>query len=49
VREQLLMDDLITHGSWMLSDSLCDWGDVAILFFELVVYLWIPQDTAVAN
>ena len=44
VHEQFLMDDLTTHGSWVLSGSLCGWGDVAIPLFELVTFLWIPQD-----
>src|SRR5215510_9343550 len=43
-RQQLLMDDLTAHDSWVLSGSLCGWGDVAIPLFELVVFLSIPQD-----
>ena len=38
------MADLTRHSSWVLSGSLCGWGDVAIPLFELVVYLWIPPD-----
>ena len=45
LRQQLLMDDLTAHGSWILSGSLCGWGDVAIPLFELVVFLWIPPET----
>ena len=44
VRQQLLMDDLTEHDGWVVSGSLCGWGDVAIPLFELVVFLWIPQD-----
>ena len=44
VRQQLLMDDLTSHDSWVLSGSLCGWGDVAIPLFELVVFLWIPSE-----
>src|SRR4029453_16093638 len=29
---------------WVLSGSLCGWGDVAIPLFELVVFLQIPHD-----
>ena len=29
-RAQLLMDDLTAHDAWVLSGSLCGWGDVAI-------------------
>ncbi len=41
-RQKRLMDDLTAHDAWVLSGSLCGWGDVAIPRFELVVYLWIP-------
>ena len=43
-RQQLLMDDLTAHDSWVVSGSLCGWGDVAIPLSELVVFLSIPQD-----
>jgi adenylate kinase family enzyme len=43
-RQQLLMDDLIAHDSWVLSGALCGWGDGAIPRFELVVFLAIPHD-----
>jgi adenylate kinase family enzyme len=39
LRQQLLMDDLTIHNAWVLSDSLCGGGDVAIPLFELVVFL----------
>jgi len=48
-RQQLLMDDLTTHDAWVVSGSLCGWGDVAIPLFELVVFLWIPQDRRMAR
>ena len=38
-RQQLLMDDLTAHDAWVVSGSLCGWGDVAIPLFELVVFL----------
>jgi adenylate kinase family enzyme len=44
LRQNLLMDDLTAHKSWVLSGSLCGWGDVAIPLFEWVVYLWIPTE-----
>ena len=43
-RQHFLMDTLTAHTSWVLSGSLCGWGDVAIPLFELVVFLWIPQN-----
>jgi adenylate kinase family enzyme len=42
LRQKLLMDDLTTHQSWVLSGSLCGWGDITIPLFELVIYLWVP-------
>ena len=47
--QQLLMDDLTAHDSWVVSGSLCGWGDVAIPLFALVVFLWIPQDIRMAR
>ena len=29
---------------WVLSGSLCGWGDVFIPYFDLVIFLWIPQE-----
>ena len=43
-RHQLLMDNITAHDAWVLSGSLCGWGDVAICLFELVVFLSIPHD-----
>ena len=43
-RRQLLMDDLTAHTSWVVSGSLCGWGDVASPLVELVVFLWILPD-----
>ena len=48
-RQQLLMDDVTAHDSWVVSGSLCGWGDVAIPLFELVVFLWIPHDVRMAR
>jgi len=43
-RQQLLMKDVTAHDAWVVSGSLCGWGDVAISLFELVVFLSIPHD-----
>jgi hypothetical protein len=48
-RAQLLMDNLTAQDAWVLSGSLCGWGDVAIPLFELVVFLWIPTDVRMAR
>ena len=42
-RQQLLAEDLGSAARWILSGSLCGWGDIFIPKFELVIYLWIPQ------
>ncbi len=39
-----LQKDLLAYPEWVLSGSLCDWGDPAIPLFTLVVFLWIPAD-----
>ncbi|QDR79335.1 hypothetical protein SPTER_06080 [Sporomusa termitida] len=43
-RQQFLAKDLDSADRWILSGSLCGWGDIFIPKFELVVYLWIPKD-----
>jgi adenylate kinase family enzyme len=43
-RVKLLGNDLYKHSSWVLSGSLCGWGDFAIPLFTLVIFLWIPHD-----
>ena len=48
-RQQLLMDDLTAQDAWVVSGSLCGWGDVAIPRFELVVFLAIPHDIRMAR
>lgn len=44
IRQGMLLRDLASHDSWVLSGSLCGWGDVAVPLFDLAVYLSIPQD-----
>ena len=34
---------------WVLSGSLCGWGDVAIPFFDLVVFLWVPPEIRITR
>lgn len=43
-RQELLRKDLLGNHRWVLSGSLCGWGDIFIPLFDLAVYLWIPQD-----
>lgn len=42
-RQALLRHDLAQCDSWVLSGSLCGWGDFAIPMFSLVVFLWLPS------
>jgi len=44
-RTKLLRDDLEQSESWVLSGSLCGWGDFAIPLFDLVVFLALPVET----
>ena len=39
----MLAAALPAAGGWVLSGSLCGWGDMFIPMFELVVFLWIPS------
>lgn len=41
-RQELLRQALVKTDSWVLSGSLCWWGDFAIPMFDLVVFLRIP-------
>ncbi len=43
-RQELLRQALAKKDSWVLSGSLCGWGDFAIPMFDLVVFLWVPSD-----
>jgi adenylate kinase family enzyme len=42
VRLELLRRALTESGSWVLSGSLCGWGDPLIPEFELVIFLVVP-------
>lgn len=35
---------LKNHKNWILTGSLCGWGDVFISDFDLVIFLYLPQD-----
>jgi adenylate kinase family enzyme len=48
-RQQLLMGDLTAHNAWVVSGSLCGWGDGAIPLFEFVVFLSIPSEVRMAR
>jgi adenylate kinase family enzyme len=43
-RRKLLTERLNNVETWVLSGSLCGWGDVFALQFDLVVWLWLPSE-----
>jgi len=48
-RQALLEADLVQHRQWVLSGSLCGWGDMCIPLFEVVVFLWVPSTVRLAR
>jgi adenylate kinase family enzyme len=48
-RQNLLMKDLTKYDKWVLSGSLCGWGDIYIPLFQVVIFLWVPQDIRIAR
>ena len=48
-RCRLLQEALSQHSSWVLSGSLCGWGDPLIPLFELGVFLWVPTEVRTAR
>ena len=43
-RLQLMTADLESNKKWILSGSLDGWGDPLLPLFELVVFVYVPQD-----
>ncbi len=48
-RQYLLNTTLANEDAWVLSGSLCGWGDLVIPFFDLVIFLWVPTDIRIAR
>ena len=48
-RQALLAEALARHPAWVLSGSLCGWGDIFIARFDLVIYVWLPPDVRLAR
>jgi adenylate kinase family enzyme len=48
-RQAMLGEALARTPGWVLSGSLCGWGDVFVPLFDLVVFLWIPPDVRLAR
>lgn len=41
---QLMQTDLTNCDKWVLSGSLSGWGDILIPKFDLVVFVYVPQE-----
>jgi adenylate kinase family enzyme len=48
-RQKLLMNDLTKYNKWILSGSLCGWGDIYMPLFQVVIFLWIPQKVRISR
>jgi adenylate kinase family enzyme len=48
-RQALLGAALARHEGWVLSGSLCGWGDLFIPLFDIVVFLWVPPAVRLAR
>ena len=46
-RLHMMNDDLTNHERWILSGSLAGWGNPLVPMFELVVFVYVPQDIRV--
>ncbi|MFD0679337.1 MULTISPECIES: ATP-binding protein [unclassified Paenibacillus] len=43
-RVRLLKEDLSYYKQWILSGSVCGWGDELKSAFDLVIFIYIPKD-----
>ena len=48
-RQAMLGADLERHPGWVLSGSLCGWGDLFIPRFDLVVFCAVPPEIRIAR
>jgi len=48
-RLALLREALLGSAPWVLSGSLCGWGDPLVLEFDLVVFLVVPTPVRLAR
>ena len=48
-RQTLLAAALDAHSRWVLSGSLCGWGDIFIPRFDVVVFLVVPTEVRLAR
>lgn len=43
-RKKMLTADLTKYDQSILSGALCGWGDSFKSYFDMVIFLWIPQN-----
>ncbi|MCK5116666.1 MAG: hypothetical protein KAR44_08705 [Candidatus Aegiribacteria sp.] len=43
-RQEMLRQAVEETDSWVLSGSLCGWGNFVVPMFDLAVFLWLPTD-----
>ena len=43
----LMQNDLQSNNQWVLSGSITGWGDILLPLFDLVVFVYVPQDTRI--
>lgn len=48
-RQELLGRELYNNEKWIISGAICEWGDIFIPLFDLVVFLWKPIDIRIAR
>lgn len=48
-RLDVMHRDLSSSADWVLSGSLCGWGDPLISYFDLVIFLYIPESLRLAR
>jgi adenylate kinase family enzyme len=48
-RQTMLAAAMDAHPRWVLSGSLCGWGDIFIPRFDLVIFLWVPTEIRCAR
>lgn len=40
----MIITDLSDSDTWILSDSIVNWADPLVSFFDLVVFVYVPQE-----
>ena len=40
----IIHNDLQSHNQWILSGSITGWGEMLLPLFDLVVFVYVPQD-----